>query len=130
MQLGHFERPHSRLSDSVIGHVLPRGRPRHTTGDAGLRTPLETALRTVPAFQDSARRPGRLTSTSRGGAATRPLSDATQVALCYADKTMRAPVDNTRLFDLKRLRDVEEMDKFEKLEIKKAIRREQCRNNQ
>ncbi|ETI53822.1 hypothetical protein F443_03279 [Phytophthora nicotianae P1569] len=130
MQLGHFERPHSRLSDSVIGHVLPRGRPRHTTGDAGLRTPLETALRTVPAFQDSARRPGRLTSTSRGGAATRPLSDATQVALCYADKTMRAPVDNTRLSDLKRLRDVEEMDKFEKLEIKKAIRREQCRNNQ
>ncbi|KAF4034204.1 hypothetical protein GN244_ATG13846 [Phytophthora infestans] len=93
-------------------------------------TPLETSRGATLAIENTTGRPGRVSSSST---AMRPLSDATQVAtsfLSHARKSMRAPVDNTRLSGHKRLRDVEDMDKFEKLEIKKAIRREQCRNNQ
>ncbi|KAG6945108.1 hypothetical protein JG687_00017481 [Phytophthora cactorum] len=50
--------------------------------------------------------------------------------LSQARKTMQVSADHVRLSGLKRLRDVEEMDKFDGLEIKKAIRREQCRHNQ
>ncbi|KAI9998126.1 hypothetical protein PInf_002460 [Phytophthora infestans] len=82
MPVDHFDRPRSKLSNTVIGHVLSRGRAwdYHSVSDGYMQTPPET--------------------------------------------------NNTRLSGHKRLRDVEDMDKFEKLEIKKAIRREQCRNNQ
>ncbi|KAF4029849.1 hypothetical protein GN244_ATG18402 [Phytophthora infestans] len=113
MPVDHFGQPRSKLSDTVIGH-----------------TPLETSRGATLAIENTTGRPGRVSSSST---AMRPLSDATQVAtsfLSHARKSMRAPVDNTRLSGHKRLRDVEDMDKFEKLEIKKAIRREQCRNNQ
>ncbi|KAG2779547.1 hypothetical protein PC129_g18413 [Phytophthora cactorum] len=143
VSFGHFDRSSAKLSDSVIGHVLRRGRPRHTIRDEILQTPPETSMSAV---QHTTASPGRI--FSRGGSATvgslspgetsisrtvRPMSGSSQNAtsfLSQARKTMQVSADHVRLSGLKRLRDVEEMDKFDGLEIKKAIRREQCRHNQ
>ncbi|KAF1785183.1 hypothetical protein GQ600_13556 [Phytophthora cactorum] len=43
VSFGHFDRSSAKLSDSVIGHVLRRGRPRHTIRDEILQTPPETS---------------------------------------------------------------------------------------
>ncbi|ETI55716.1 hypothetical protein L914_01547 [Phytophthora nicotianae] len=96
--------------------------------DNVLQASLETSVDL--AFQYTTR---GLSSTLKRAAPTRPMSNTNQIAISFHSQpleTSRAPTSNAELPGLKCHRDNDEMDKFKRLEVKKAIRREQCRKNQ
>ncbi|KAE8997369.1 hypothetical protein PR001_g19601 [Phytophthora rubi] len=124
--LDRFERARAKLSDGVIGHVLPRGRTesrhfgsskpptnRHNVheglslqSDTLVTERVEPWYNTIPPHKPS-------TTTS-------PVSVATNAALAELRAEYR-----TSSRGLHRIE-----DKATRIEMKKAIRREQCRTNQ
>ncbi|ETP53526.1 hypothetical protein F442_01581 [Phytophthora nicotianae P10297] len=91
--------------------------------DNVLQASLETSVDL--AFQYTTR---GLSSTLKRAAPTRPMSNTNQIAISFLSQpleTLRAPTSNAELPGLKCHRDNDEMDKFKRLEVKKAIRQVQ-----
>ncbi|KAE8971739.1 hypothetical protein PR003_g27994 [Phytophthora rubi] len=121
--LDRFERARAKLSDGVIGHVLPRGRAqnRHFGSSEPPTNPLKA--------HDGLSRQSDTLVTKRVGSwipphepstTASPVSVATNAALSELGTEYR-----TSCRGLHRIE-----DKATRIEMKKAIRCEQCRTNQ
>ncbi|KAE8999953.1 hypothetical protein PR003_g15378 [Phytophthora rubi] len=121
--LDRFERTRAKLSDGVIGHVLPRGRaPNHHFGsDESPTNPLK-AHRGLSPQSDTLVTEGveSWIPPHEPSTAASPVSVATNAALSELGTEYR-----TSCRGLHRIE-----DKATRIEMKKAIRREQCRTNQ
>ncbi|KAE8881306.1 hypothetical protein PF005_g25954 [Phytophthora fragariae] len=121
--LDRFERTRAKLSDGVIGHVLPRGRaPNHHFGsDESPTNPLK-AQRGLSPQSDTLVTEGveSWIPPHEPSTAASPVSVATNAALSELGTEYR-----TSCRGLHRIE-----DKATRIEMKKAIRREQCRTNQ
>ncbi|KAE8965899.1 hypothetical protein PR003_g31264 [Phytophthora rubi] len=124
--LDRFERTRAKLSDGVIGHVLPRRRPesRHFGSDEPPTNPLKVHEGLPPQSDTlvtervepwyNALPPHKPSTTAS------PVSVATNAALSELRPEYRSGSRTLHRIE----------DKVTRIEMKKAIRREQCRNSQ
>ncbi|KAL4109851.1 hypothetical protein PRIC1_001546 [Phytophthora ramorum] len=154
IHLTQFERTRERLSDDVIAHVLPRGRPSRGIVDSGvaLTTPLHVAARSSTVSQQTYTAHDQLPDSRTSTMTRSPVLERTSM-LTFGDKlvggTARAAYNGnpnssskltgkssssllyqTSALQARNVRKQKDEEKAKTLEIKKAIRREQCRANQ